>query len=192
MTWLENLVNQNKRFLNGVDLNDLSVQRQPCPFAIITCMDPRVNLEAAGVLPFSSKGEAQSQVRIIRTLGAIADDRSLLAGIHLAGFKEIAVIMHTDCGCCLAWTKTTNILNHLQENLTRAQLCDLEKEIGNLNEENLRAWLSAFEDPNQAVKNQVLQIKEKPFVPTNLFVHGLIYNLETAQIETVINGYSDS
>lgn len=152
-------------------------------------MDPRVNLEAIGILPFSSAGEAQSQVRIIRTLGAIADDRSLLAGIHLAGFKEIAIVMHTDCGCCLAWSKITNILNHLQENLSRTQLCDLEKFIGDLNENNLRHWINAFEDPNRALKDQVLQIKQKPFVPASLIVHGLIYNLETTQIEVVINGY---
>ncbi|MDP6180449.1 MAG: hypothetical protein QGG48_11205, partial [Desulfatiglandales bacterium] len=105
MNWLDIILEENGKFKKGLDTDALPKEREPYPYGVVTCMDPRVNLAAAGVPAFLSTGEIQSQVRIIRTLGGIADKRSLVVGIHLAGLKEIAVIMHTDCGCSLAYSK---------------------------------------------------------------------------------------
>ncbi len=109
MSWLEEIREANGRFKEKIDIDVLPTERQPCPYAVVTCMDPRVNLESAGIQPFKLNGELKSQVRVIRTIGGMAENRSLIVGIHLAGFKEIAVIMHTDCGCSLAYHKIDRI-----------------------------------------------------------------------------------
>ncbi len=101
--WLDNILKENEDFRKRIDVQRLPTKREPCPYTVITCMDPRVNLESVGVLSFSKNGEIGSQVRIIRTLGGIAENRSLVVGIF--GFKEIAVLMHTDCGCSLVYSK---------------------------------------------------------------------------------------
>ena len=190
MDWLTTLINENAKFRKSINNQHLPTLRQPCPYAMITCMDPRVNFQAMGVMPFNQSGEIQSQVRVIRTLGGFAEDRSLLAGIHLAGFKEIAIVMHTDCGCCLAWSNVDLIIKHMLSTLSADQLGQFEQSTGKLCEENLKNWLCAFQDPYQTVEQHVMAIKQKDFVPDDLIVHGLVYDLNNGKIETVINGYT--
>ena len=81
MNWLEEICAANDRFQDQVNADTLPTQRQPCPYAIVTCMDPRVNLESIGILPFSSSGELRSQIRIIKTIGGVHEARSLAVGI---------------------------------------------------------------------------------------------------------------
>ena len=189
MNWLEEIREANGRFKEKVDIDVLPTERQPCPYAILTCMDPRINLEAAGIKPFKCSGELKSQVRVIRTLGGISEDRSLVVGIHLAGFKEIAVVMHTDCGCSLAHSKIDTLIKNMQSNLSPEKWEGFKKFVGDPLRDRLREWLHAFEDPRKAVRKEVEAIKDHSFAPESLVVHGLVYDLSSGAIEVVINGY---
>ena len=42
-SWLETLSAANSAFRQRMQADQLPVQREPCPYALITCMDPRVN-----------------------------------------------------------------------------------------------------------------------------------------------------
>lgn len=189
MTWLDTILEENKKFREAINTDALPTQRQPYPYGIVTCMDPRVNLAAAGVPPFRSTGEIQSQVRIIRALGGMADKRSLVVGIHLAGLKEIAVIMHTDCGCSLAYSKIDTLIRNIETNLHPEKWQEFKNLVGEPIREKLIEWLHAFEDPRAAVRKEVEAIKSYPFVPETLIVHGLVYDLSSGTIEIVVNGY---
>ena len=189
MNWLKEICEANDRFKEQVDVDVLPTERRPCPYAIVTCMDPRVNLESVGIQQFTPNGELRSQIRVIRTIGGMGENRSLVVGIHLAGFKEIAVIMHTDCGCSLAYHKVDKIIENMEATLGANKLTDVKKTIGEPFRENLLEWLHAFQDPREAVKKEVETIKESPFVPETLIIHGLVYNLLSGSIEVVVNGY---
>lgn len=189
MTWLDTILEENKKFREAINTDALPTQRQPYPYGVVTCMDPRVNLAAAGVPPFRSTGEIQSQVRIIRALGGMADKRSLVVGIHLAGLKEIAVIMHTDCGCSLAYSKIDTLIGNIETNLHPEKWQEFKNLVGEPIREKLIEWLHAFEDPRAAVRKEVEAIKSYPFVPETLIVHGLVYDLSSGTIEIVVNGY---
>ena len=56
--------------------------------------------------------------------------------------------------------------------------------------ERLREYLKAFPDPFEAVEKEVSAIKELPFAPDNLVVHGLVYTLATGAVEVVVDGYA--
>jgi carbonic anhydrase len=189
MSWLDSVLEENRKFREEINVDVLPTDRQPHPYGIITCMDPRVNLAAVGVPPFLPNGEIQSQARVIRTLGGIGDKRSLLVGIHLAGLKEIAVIMHTDCGCSLAFSKIDTIIKNMEANLSPGQWQEFKGLIGEPIRDKLIEWLHAFEDPREAVKKEVRAIKGHSFVPKNVVVHGLVYELSSGSIEVVVNGY---
>lgn len=191
MNWLEGIETANTQFRNSIDVNLLPIERQPCPYAVITCMDPRVNLEAIGIPCFGPSGEANSQVRVIRTIGAIHESRSIVIGIHMAGFKEVAVLMHTDCGCCLAHSKVDTIESNMESNLSKRNLKKAQDIVGPPLRENLRPWLHTFEDPGAAVKREVSSIRQSPFVPESIIVHGLVYNLATGLVEVIVNGYAE-
>lgn len=189
MSWLDSILEENGKFRQGIRTDLLPTERQPCPYAVVTCMDPRMNLAAVGIRPFEPTGEIQSQVRVIRTLGGIAEERSLVVGIHLAGFKEIAVVMHTDCGCSLAYSKIDTLIDNIQSNLSPHKWEEFKKLVGEPIRDKLREWLHAFQDPRQAVRKEVQVIKGHPFAPESLVVHGLVYDLSSGAIEVVVNGY---
>lgn len=188
-TWLDHIVAENRRFQNRICQEALPVKRTPGSFGVITCMDPRVNLEAIGIPRFGPSGECDSPIRIIRTIGAMAEPRSLLIGTFLAGIREFAVVMHTDCGCCLALTKIDLIIDNLQKRLSPTQLSKFRDEIGEPFRTNLINWLKAFDDPHKAIKDEIANILSLSFIPRDLVLHGLLYDLESGKVEVVVNGY---
>jgi carbonic anhydrase len=187
--WLDTLLAANAAFQQRVHVDHLPVQRQPWPYAIITCMDPRVNLEAFGIAAFTPEGAGHSHVRVMRTIGAMSDMRSLIIGIHLAGVKEIALIGHTDCGGCLAFARIDTIIDHMQQTLRPEQWQRLHASVGEPFRANLMQMLKVFEDPRAALQAEIQWLRQQPFVPDEVKLHGLLYTLDTGQVDVVVNGY---
>ncbi len=187
-TWLDEIVSANNSFKARVRPEKLPTARTPGS-AVITCMDPRINLESIGIPGFTGEGEGVSSVRIIRTAGGMADNRSLIIGIFLAGFREIVLIIHTDCGCCLAFSKIDSIIENMQKQLSSEEFQKFKAEIGEPFPEKLRSYLKAFEDPREAVKREIENIRKLPFIPDGLILHGLLYELQSGNIDIVVNGY---
>lgn len=188
MTWLDQIIAANTDFRSRIDIDQLPVARAPGS-AVITCMDPRVNLESIGIMPFSNSGAGTSSIRIIRTLGAMGDYRSLIVGIYLAGIREVVLLMHTDCGCCLAYSKIDTIIENMQSRLSSDSFEAFNTEIGEPFSDHLRDYLKAFQNPYDAVQTEIMHIKSLPFIPDDLILHGLVYELESGKIAVVVNGY---
>lgn len=184
---LASILQANKTFKAQIFENKLPA-RQPDSLAVITCMDPRINLEALGIQQFSADGAGHSAVRIIRTIGGMADERSLIIGLFLAGIRELVVLMHTDCGCCLAHSKIDTLIENMQDSLTPNQLKNVHQKIGAPFRDRLQAHLKTFENPIAAVKQEVERLKQLPFVPEGIIVHGLVYDVATGDIEVVVSG----
>lgn len=189
--WNNQIESENQAFLDRIDPNTIPTARAPGQ-CVITCMDPRVNLEAIGIPGFSEKGSNSSSMRIIRTLGAMAENRSLIVGIFLAGFREITLVMHTDCGCCLAHSKIDVILENMQNRLSVEAFDSFKADIGEPLEENLQAYLKTFDKPRQAVKREIESIQQLPFIPDDLVLHGVLYELKSGKAEVIVNGYASS
>ena len=185
--WIDQILDKNIQFRARIDRHKLPVERTPGA-AVITCMDPRVNLESIGIPAFSQDGTGTSPVRIIRTLGAIAEDRSLIVGIYLAGFREIVILMHTDCGCCLAYSKIDTIVANLRARLSPEAFQAFQAEVGEPFTDKLRVYLKAFENPYDAVQAEVERIHQMAFIPDDLIVHGLVYDLSSGKVDVVVNG----
>src|SRR5262245_6309319 len=128
--WLDHILEENRRFRQRVRLESLPINRSPGSVAVITCMDPRVNLEAIGISPFGPNGDSDSPVRIIRTIGGMPEARSVVIGTFLAGIREFAILMHTDCGCCLAHAKIDVIMENMRKRLSLAKFEQFKTEVG--------------------------------------------------------------
>ena len=181
----------NDRFRERIDVAKLP-KRAPEPLAVITCMDPRVNLDAIGIPPFSADGEGHSDIRIIRSIGAMAEPRSLVIGMFLAGIREFVVLMHTDCGCCLAHGKIDTIIENMAGRLDSAEYETFKNRIGEPFRAELMTWLKVFEDPREAIQREIADIRSRPFVPDDVVLHGLLYDTATGAVEVVVNGYEGS
>lgn len=45
-----------------------------------------------------------------------------------------------------------------------------------------------FDDPYEAVRDEIASIQSLAFVPSDLIVHGLVYTLATGEVDVVVDG----
>ena len=157
--WMEH----NKGYAQRFDLGHL--QTPPVKkLVILTCMDSRMDLEQL-------LGLRVGDAHMIRNAGGIASDdaiRSLILSTHLLGTRAIAVIQHTQCGLMsitdeeFRWrlsTETGRDASHLQ--------------------------FHAFRDIDHNIAEQVLRIRQHPFLPKQIQVRGYVYDVATGALREV-------
>lgn len=188
--WLSTLLARNAAFRDRADPTALPVARTPGRYGLVTCMDPRINPAALGLDGFGPDGAGGGDVRVIRTIGGMADDRSLIVGIHLAGIREFAFVTHTDCGNCLAKARIDAIADSLRATMPADDDSAFTDAIGGDDPAALVAHLKAFDDPRAAVEREVATVRAKPFVPADVVLHGLVYDLATATLDLVVDGHA--
>ena len=181
MSWLDEIITANERFCDRIDRDQLP-RRGPGDRAVVTCIDPRINLAAIGIDEFEPSGRQQSQVRIIRTVGAKIDERSLLIGMFLAGIREITILAHTECGGSLAHSAIDAVTERMAEALEPRELRAFRGRVGET-DDDLRRWLMTFTDPEEAVRDEIARIRSLDITPTDLILHGLVYDVSTGRVK---------
>lgn len=148
-------------------------------FTVLTCMDARLD-------PAKFLGLAEGDAHVIRNAGGRASDdaiRSLVISYKLLGTKEFFVIHHTECGMGFFTNETMRDL--LASSLETAELTpqgfrDVGKGPGSKEGEFIE-WL-AFQDPRQAVIDDVERIHTHPLIPKSIPVHGYIYDVKSGRL----------
>ena len=129
--------------------------------AILTCMDARLD-------PAKFVGLVEGDAHIIRNAGGrVSDDavRSLLISFKLLNTNEWFVIHHTDCG------------------MEKFSNDDIDSQF-NLAESESINWLT-FTDNEKSVLEDVQLLKDHPLVPSEIMIHGFIYNCSTGLLHKV-------
>ncbi len=131
---------------------------------VLACMDCRLQVEEVlGLTP----GDAH----ILRNGGGIVTDdviRSLILSFRFLGTREIFVINHTECG----------LLGLYDDQLRKELALETGKDTGGLE-------FYGFRDLESNVRSQVQKIKDSPFLPQDIVVHGLIYDVKTGRLHAV-------
>ena len=187
--WLDEILEKNEEYASKPDFLRQPTTGLPGQRGIVTCMDPRVNLEAVGARP---KKEGEQVERVILTRGGVPDMASLFVLLYVGNMKEFAFMTHTDCGLTKIQKDPGRAVARMKERLgeegfKRAKALmggePLEKKILN--------WLDTFEDPREEVKRRVENFKNHPLVPPDVIAHGLLLDLATGKVEVVVNGYEN-
>lgn len=186
MTILEQVLDSNQKFVEHyaeyVDQSDESVSKLPNRhLAIFTCMDTRLVdfLEPA-------MGIKRGEAKVIKNAGNTitgpfeATIRSLLVAIFELGVKEVMVIGHLDCG--IAHTTSEELIKKMRARGISASAIKMV-------ESELSVWLDQFQHPLDNIRQVVEKIRNNPLIPSDVPIHGLIFNPRTGAIETVVNGY---
>jgi len=151
-------------------------------FAVLTCMDARLD-------PAKFAGLAEGDAHVIRNAGGRASDdaiRSLVISYKLLGTREFFVIHHTDCGMRFF---TNDVMRGLLSNsLETAELGvdgfrDVGQGPGSRAGEYIE-WLT-ISDPEQAVIDDVIRIRNHPLVPATIPIYGYIYDVKTGRLVEV-------
>jgi carbonic anhydrase len=187
--WLDEILEKNEAYASKPDFLRQPTTSLPGQMAFVTCMDPRVNLEAVGARP---KKEGEPVERIVLTRGGVPDMASLFVLLYVGNMKEFAFMTHTDCGLTKIQKDPGRAVARMKERLgeegfKRAKALmggePLEKKILN--------WLDTFEDPREEVKRRAENFKNHPLVPPDVIAHGLLLDLTTGKVEVVVNGYEN-
>jgi carbonic anhydrase len=164
MSLYTELLDANRRYAASFDLGGL-----PMPparkLAILACMDARMTVE-------EMLGLDTGDAHIIRNAGGLATEdalRSLIISWRLLGTREFLVINHTDCG----------MLTFRDEELR----ANLQRETG-ADSSGLR--FHAFADLEQNVRRQVETIRRSPFIPAEIPIRGLLYDVRTGKLNEVL------
>lgn len=151
--------------------------------AIFTCMDTRLVDFLEGALGIS-RGDA----KVLKNAGATLASpfgviiRSLVMAIYELGVKEVMVVGHRDCGMAHA---TADGLK--EKMIARGVSPDAIKVV----EQSITNWVDTFHHPIENVADVVKQIRENPFIPKDVPVHGLIFDPVDGRLDLIVNGYDN-
>lgn len=138
---------------------------------IVGCVDPRVD-------PVHVLGLKQGEAAVIRNVGgrvnkALLDTLAVLSVVAKAagradGARNLVLLQHTDCGIIGCYHHAPALLaKHLD--VETDQLDDL-----------------AITEPHKAVALDIEALRANPQLPDNVTVSGLVYDVKTGRVETVV------
>jgi carbonic anhydrase len=132
--------------------------------AIVACMDARLTVE-------QFLGLKTGDAHIIRNAGGLVTEdalRSLIISSYLLGTRTYYVVQHTDCG----------MLTFTDEKLREK----LKSETGH---DASHLHFHSFSDVEKSVKNQLQTIRNNPFLPRDIDVHGFVYDVRTGKLQEI-------
>ncbi|MGZ7136120.1 MAG: beta-class carbonic anhydrase, partial [Methanobacterium sp.] len=117
--------------------------------------------------------------KIIKNAGNTVVDRdvirSVAASIFALGAEEVMVVGHYECG--MANVDPEKLINAM-----KARGID-EK---TLEDVDIKEWIGAIDSEEENVLNVVKKIKESPFIPEDIPVHGLIIDLYDGKMKVLL------
>ena len=175
MTRLENILNENKKFVEKTEKIDLPHNPQK-ELAIFSCMDCRLIDFLTPAL-----GLKRGDAKVITNAGnKIVDDepiRSLAVAIHALGAKEVLVVGHTECG--MANVDIESLKSKMLENGISQD---------DIDQFDLGEWIGSFDSEEENVIASCSKIKNHPLIP-DIPVHGLIIDIVTGELKVLVEDY---
>jgi carbonic anhydrase len=180
MRLFEAIVDANQRAARGE-----SAGLHPADFAdslpvvALTCIDPRLNPIMPGVL-----GIPEEHFIWLRNAGNIITGpvsstmRSIALACAVKGGREIAIIGHTDCR--VRNTSASELIDRF-----RALGIDRSKLPDNVNE-----FFGLFASERTNVMKAVEFTRQSPLISPRVPVHGLLVDIQSGQLEWLVNGYN--
>ena len=149
------------------------------PVVALTCIDPRLNPLMPEVL-----GIPEEHFIWLRNAGNIITGamsstmRSIALACAVKGGREIAIIGHTDCR--VRHTSAAELIDRFRAlGIERARLPD-----------NVNEFFGLFASERQNVMKAVEFVRQSPLIGPAIPVHGLLVDIQTGQLEWLVNGYN--
>lgn len=179
---LKEILKHNQEFVRTKGYEQYITNKYPDrKIAVVTCMDTRL----IGLLP-AALGFKNGDIKIIKIAGGVISHpfgsavRSLLVGIYELGVTDVMIIGHTDCGAQHMDSK--QMICHMkergitEENIEMLRYCGIDVE----------AWLSSFDNTEEAVKESVELLRHHPLIPSDVSIRGFIIHSITGELTPII------
>jgi carbonic anhydrase len=133
--------------------------------AVVTCMDSRIE-------PLQMLGLRPGDAKILRNAGArVTDDvlRTLVLAVHLLGVRRVLVVPHLRC------RMTAEDEAQVHEAILSASGVDTRS-----------LELRPSPDLFVTLRADVQRIRSSPYLPADLAIGGVVYDVDTGRLERVI------
>jgi len=142
---------------------------------VLTCMDTRLVelLEPA-------MGFGRGDIKILKNAGNIIRNncsdviRSVAVGTVLMGLKEVYVVGHSDCG--MRKQKPEDIRAKMRERGIPEEAIEAI---------DIKEWFGLLQDEAENVKDAVLKLKNSPYIPKDVKIHGLLMDPNSGEISVI-------
>jgi carbonic anhydrase len=172
MSIIDTLIQRNVAFSKNGFNADLKIMPPTQKVMIIGCVDPRCD-------PADIFGLKHGEAAVIRNVGGRINPPTLQAlglvrtvgkniGVTIGPGWNLIVLHHTDCGI-------TPCLHHAPELLAK-----------NLGVTVEGLYDLAISDPYKAVAIDIAALKANPQLPPGMMVTGLVYDVATGLVDTVV------
>ena len=175
---IEDVIDYNRKFVAEKNYEPYETSKYPDKkLAILTCMDTRLT----ELLP-AALGIHNGDAKIIKNAGGVISHpygsavRSLLVAVLELGVEEIMVIGHTDCG--VQGMDGKKMVEKLKARGIPEEHIDIIRKSGI----NLEQWLGGFESAQEAVKEAVDSLKNRPLVAKELVIRGCMMDSVTGEL----------
>lgn len=177
---LEAIVEANHRALAGDERAGLRPAdfADSLPVAVLTCFDPRLHPLMPEVLGISEPDFlwlTNAGNVVTGPLSSTVRSLALACAVHDA--KEIVIIGHTDC-------RFFQPTRFLLEGRLKSRGLDLGAATAKLDD-----FLSRLINERSNVQIGVRSVRGSPLIPREIPVHGLLVEIESGQLDWVVNGY---
>lgn len=175
---LEKILEHNRKFVqkrkNSREDKPISGHAQK-DVMVFTCMDTRLVelLEPA-------MGFGRGDIKILKNAGNIIRNncsdviRSVAVGTVLMGLKEVYVVGHSDCG--MRKQKADDI---------KAKMIEKGISKDSIDSIDIEEWFGLLKDEAENIKDAVLKLKNSPYIPKDVNIHGLLMDPNTGEIEVI-------
>ncbi|WP_178650146.1 carbonic anhydrase [uncultured Methanobrevibacter sp.] len=171
---LDEILAHNKEFVKDYEGEKLSHHPQK-KLAILTCMDCRLTgfLEPA-------LGIGRGDAKIIKNAGntIVGEDaiRSIAAAIFSLGAEEVIVVGHTECGMAGS-----------DPEVLKQKMIDRGIDEAEIEKIDLKEWSGVFDDEEENVIETVETIRNSPFIPKEIPIHGVMIDIVTGEVEVIVD-----
>lgn len=159
----ESALRANREYSSRFELGHLATPPAR-KLAVVACMDARLTIEPM-------LGLQTGDAHIIRNAGGLVTEdalRSLIISHRLLGTQTVFVIEHTGCG----------MLSFRDEELRQRLKQETGRDTGDLE-------FHAFSNLEANLRAQLEKVRETPFLPDSIDLHGFIYDVKTGKLTEV-------
>lgn len=182
---LDDIMRHNRAFVENREYEKYKTSKMPNKkLVVVSCMDTRLT----ELLP-KAMNLRNGDAKILKTAGAIVAHpfgsivRSILVSIYELGTSEICVVGHHDCG--MSRLNSAEMMRKMIERgISEQTLATLEYAGFKIS-----SLFRGFDSVEESVRHSVEVIRNHPFIPRDIPVHGLVIDPETGALDVLVNGY---
>lgn len=182
---LDEIMKFNKDFVEKHKYEEYRADKIPeKKLVILSCMDTRLTEllpKAMNVRNGDAKIIKNAGATVMHPFGSIA--RSIIVAIYEFNAKDIMVVGHKGCG--MSNLDSKSVVAKIRERGISQDKIDTINSCGI----DVHKWLHGFGCVEDSVRESVDIINNHPLVPEDIYVHGLIMDPYTGELEVVVDGY---